>query len=95
VIFPIGILFFEWGDQGFAMILPNEDLVETLEKLDVFVNEQPDRDIRVGATSRNGRLLDKDQLIEEASSAIQRTSAENKIIGFKADPDRYREAQNR
>jgi hypothetical protein len=89
--FPYRDLIFEWGDQGFAMILPNSDLVETLEKLDVFVNEQPERDIRIGATSRNGRLLDQDLLIEEASSAIKRSSAENKIIGFRADPDRYRE----
>ena len=89
--FPYRDLIFEWGDQGFAMILPNSDLVETLEKLDVFVNEKPDRDIRIGVTSRNGRLLDKDQLIEEASSAISRTSSDNKIVGFRADPERYRQ----
>ncbi|MDC7221743.1 MAG: hypothetical protein PQJ59_17555 [Spirochaetales bacterium] len=92
--FPYRDLIFEWGDQGFAMILPNSDLVETLEKLDVFVNSQPESDIRIGATSRNGRLLDKDQLIGEASSAIKRTSADNKIVGFRADPERYRDALN-
>ncbi len=89
--FPYRDMIFEWGDQGFAMIFPNSDLVETLEKLDVFVNEKPERDIRIGVTSRNGRLLDKEQLIEEASAAISRTSVDNKIVGFRADPERYRQ----
>ena len=89
--FPFRDMIFEWGDQGFAMIFPNSDLVETLEKLDVFVNEKPERDIRIGVTSRNGRLLDKEQLIEEASAAISRTSVDNKIVGFRADPERYRQ----
>jgi hypothetical protein len=90
--FPYRDMIFEWGDQGFAMILPNSDLVETLEKLDVFINDLPERDIRIGITSRNGRLLDKDQLIGEASAAIRRTSHDNKIVGFRADPERYRDA---
>ncbi|MBN2625495.1 MAG: hypothetical protein JXA95_02425 [Spirochaetales bacterium] len=90
--FPYRDMIFEWGDQGFAMILPNSDLVETLEKLDVFINNLPERDIRIGVTSRNGRLLDKDQLIGEASAAIKRTSHDNKIVGFRADPERYRES---
>ncbi len=93
--FPYRDMIFEWGDQGFAMILPNSDLVETLEKLDLFINDQPERDIRIGATSRNGRLLDKDQLIGEAAAAIRRTSHDNKIVGFRADPERYREAVSR
>ncbi|MDC7224269.1 MAG: GGDEF domain-containing protein, partial [Spirochaetales bacterium] len=70
----------------------NSDLVETLERLDIFVNGHPEQDIRIGVTSRNGRLLNKDQLIGEASSALKRTSSDNRIIGFRADPERYRES---
>ena len=90
-------LAFEY-DNGFAVILPNSTLDQTIRTMMDFhrkVDESVTRTFgkpQCGVTSRNGRLVDGYRLIIEAEQALDRTSPrdEDCIVGFRTDPGKYR-----
>jgi len=49
--------------------------------------------LRIGLSSRSGRLIEADRLILEASRALEKTMDEpqSPIIAFKSDPEKYRD----
>jgi hypothetical protein len=50
------------------------------------------RTVSVGVSSRGGRLIEALTLLEEAETALAKASREggNQVIGFRADPARFR-----
>lgn len=100
-VFPLKDLIFEYNTdfgRGFALILPNTPLYESIAQLKEFFNDQDECSVRqdltlhAGLSSRSGRLIDGELLIKEAGVALRRArhSEESKIIGFKPDPGKYR-----
>ncbi|OHE69713.1 MAG: hypothetical protein A2413_20965 [Treponema sp. RIFOXYC1_FULL_61_9] len=92
-------LAFERGDSGVSLILPNVDLDRGLRMSDEFRDALRDEggvlagiDLRIGLTSRSGRLVDTDRLIMEAERALEKALEEDDspIVAFKPDPERYR-----
>lgn len=72
-------LSFEYADDGFAVILPNLDLDDALEKLEQFHSRLAEQErfasLRIGVAARDGRLLSGAQLIAEADQALARAAA--------------------
>ncbi|MCX7655841.1 MAG: hypothetical protein N2Z76_04890 [Treponemataceae bacterium] len=91
-------MVFEWGTQGFSVILPNIDLDHAFKMADEFhtkLYKDPDtRHIRIaiGITSRSGRLVEASRLRREAEEALRKAKQEeiHPIVAFKSDPDKYR-----
>ncbi|MDA3852615.1 MAG: hypothetical protein PF447_15305, partial [Spirochaetaceae bacterium] len=82
-------LNFQWGDQGISIVRRDtllEDWLLTLDNLTQKLNGN----LRIGVSSRNNRLLDADQLMIEARHAQERASERKPVIGFQADPEKYR-----
>ena len=100
-VFTMGDLVFEYtlkGVKAFAVILPDTDLMVSIDLVKEFLNDadlSKDR-CRGGATaglsSRSGRLVDASILIKEATAALSRAEKdpETNIIGFKPDPGKFR-----
>jgi GGDEF domain-containing protein len=97
-------LSFEYGPDGFAVALPGIGLPQALRMAEEFVKKITfalggQRDpldylpLFIGISSRSGRLLRARLLIDEARQALAKAQAErdSRIVGFKADPDRYRD----
>ncbi|MCF7928584.1 MAG: hypothetical protein K9L68_06395 [Spirochaetales bacterium] len=92
---------FEYGKEGAAALLPNTDLDEAITRITDFlptlkpITEVPGRTITLscGLSSRNGRLISGERLLKEAVAAVDRASETegNNIIGFRSDPDKYRD----
>ncbi|MFP4364554.1 MAG: diguanylate cyclase domain-containing protein [Spirochaetia bacterium] len=92
-------LSFEYGDEGFAVILPNMDLSHGLReaenyerKFATLQNKYENLVLEIGLSSRNGRILSGPRLEKEANSALERTSPEkeNRVVAFRSDPGKYR-----
>lgn len=91
-------LAFEYDSDGYAVILPNSNLdqsivtlknfLKTLTSGTKFLHDGP----RCGLSSRNGRLVDGARLIAEAGMALGRTSSaeSGRIVAFRPDPGKYR-----
>jgi diguanylate cyclase (GGDEF)-like protein len=99
--FPLRDLLFEAGDDSFSLILPDTDIdqaVAALEnlraKLTALEIAGTHHTASLGASSRGGRLIDEKSLLEEAEAALQKASSDggNQVLGFRADPMRFREA---
>ncbi|MEW5815239.1 MAG: diguanylate cyclase, partial [Spirochaetota bacterium] len=92
-------LCFQYGGNGFAVIMPNVDLEEGIGKMEAFKKKIEALDsVRppqsgIGLSSRNGRLLDGQRLIKEADRALRKALSEAgpSIVGFRPDPTKYRE----
>jgi GGDEF domain-containing protein len=101
-------LSFELGDSGFAVILPNTDveralrmMEECLKKLTFSIQSKRSSSglsagfvpLFIGLSSRSGRLIDAERLIDEAGLALEKAKSErdSRIIAFKPNADRYRE----
>ena len=98
--FPLGDLIFESGDDSFTMVLPDTDVDAAVRQLDEIRRKlaaQPvegrTRALSIGVTSRGGRLIDEAVLREEARVAVAKAAREggNQVVGFRADPARFRE----
>jgi GGDEF domain-containing protein len=98
---PVHEVMFETGKNTFALILPDTDVdeaVRALEKLRVSVAGSDPRESRatfsIGVSSRAGRLIDAAGLYEEASVSAAKAVREggNRVIGFRADPVKFRES---
>ncbi len=91
-------LTFEYGENGFSVILPNTDLDQSIKKVELFLTKLKTAApevaslTSVGLSSRNGRLLSAERIINEAAKALQkaREVRGTKIFGFRSDPVKYR-----
>ncbi len=88
-------LVFEAGENSLAIIDPNKDLDESIEDIQNFLKSLEESigsmSTTVGLSSRNGRLISGNRLIREASSSLNKADKENPIVGFRSDPERFRE----
>jgi len=93
--FPFEDLAFEYSDGRVCVILPGTDLDTAMRKGQRFItllkrHELGSYKVNIGASSRNGRLVESDRLLTEAREALSRTDDESTMVGFRPDPDRYR-----
>jgi hypothetical protein len=94
-------LIFEQGENGICIILPNVGLEQGMAKSEEFrrrvIANLPEyfkgrSGLRIGITSRAGRLVDAKRLMLEAFSALEKASKDDvtHVVAFKSDPDKYR-----
>jgi hypothetical protein len=93
-------LIFELSEYTVAVVLPNTDLDggvgqgrEFQKSLLKDARFAGGTDIRMGLSSRNGRLVEAQRVYDEACAALRKAEhdAENpSIIGFRPDPNKYR-----
>ncbi len=94
-------MIFEYEDDGFATILYDKDLDSAMQEseniyhsiqsiLDEYDISEP---IAIGLTTRAGRLIDADRMLEESRAAIARAirSADDPIVAFRVNEKKYRE----
>ncbi len=100
-VFPLPDCIFESGNDSYSILVPEADIdsaVKSLNSLRVRLSQQQiagkPRPVSIGVTSRGGRLLDGKDLLEEADIAVAKASREggNRVVGFRADPARFRES---
>ncbi|MDX9820023.1 MAG: hypothetical protein RBT16_14020, partial [Desulfococcus multivorans] len=91
-------LVFEFDEDGYAVVLPNSNLDQSIGIVKNFLNTL-NADIlarhphpQCGLTSRNGRIVDGARLIVEGRKALEKTAATDSgnIVGFRPDPGKYR-----
>jgi GGDEF domain-containing protein len=99
--FPLQDLIFEAGDDSYTLILPDNEVDAAVRVLDEFRKkvakttiEERNRTVSIGVSSRGGRLIEDSTLLEEAVVSAAKAVREggNQVIGFRADPARYRDA---
>jgi hypothetical protein len=92
--FPSADLDFEYG-TGAAVVLPGQTLEASLKTARAFVESVEGAGlgtVHAGAAARSGRLISAGTLLAEAASALRRSLGGTvRVLGLKADPDRYRE----
>jgi hypothetical protein len=101
-LFSFRDLAFERVD-GFTIILPNSDSAHAMRMAEEFkkklvylaVGDYAELGLLpmyMGISSRAGRLVDAQRLVEEAEAALERARHEKDthIVAFKPDPDKYR-----
>jgi len=98
--FPFKDLVFEYGQDGFAVILPDKDLDQALKTTEALKKNVETYDwsgqkvtLSCGLSARNGRLISQERLILEAQRSLQKAVCEggNQILAFRVDPDKYRQ----
>ena len=92
-------LAFEYGETGFALIMPETDLSNAIDKLG-SVRSLYDRDgqgvtIAIGISERHGRLIDGKRIFAEAKRALEKAvrAGGNQLVGFRSDPVKFRRRQ--
>ncbi len=93
--FPFEDLVFEYADGTACAVLPGYELDAALRKAERMWTLLRRHDLgafhaRVGASSRNGRLVEAERIINEAFTALEKADSKSNIVGFQPDPDRYR-----
>ncbi len=91
--YPSVDLDFEYG-TGAAVVLPGTPLEPALKTARTFVESLDTKGMTVhaGGAARSGRLISAGTLLSEAASALRRSLGGTvRVLGLKADPDRYRE----
>jgi len=93
-------MVFEFGQNGFAGILQNMNLDQTMKIADelysgidaILMEMSFDGQITIGLTTRTARLLPASRMIEEAVSAAKKAEEEPSlpIVAFRANPEKYR-----
>ncbi len=93
-------LIFEYGTDGFALIMQNVDLDRAMAVAEdlyteigqVFADLEFDAPVRIGITTRTARLLPAARMIEEALGAAKKAEEEPDlpIVAFRANPEKYR-----
>ncbi|MCD6398000.1 MAG: hypothetical protein J7L71_10725, partial [Spirochaetaceae bacterium] len=96
--FPFHDLIFKLDNDTFGILVPNTDLesgIKLVENFDqTFVSTGKLKfPIMFGLSSRNGRLISGNTIINEARAALKKAMRNRNfpIIGFKPNPARYRE----
>jgi len=99
--FPLRDLIFEFAEDSYALVLPEVDLDSAIRQLEDLRSrlagrtvEGRTRTLSVGVSSRGGRLIEDRVLRNEATVALAKAGREggNQVVGFRADPSRFREA---
>jgi GGDEF domain-containing protein len=99
--FPLHDLIFEAGDDSYTLLLPDNEVDSAVRVLDEFrgkvagtVIEGRNRTVSIGVSSRGGRLIEDITLLEEAVVSAAKATREggNQVIGFRADPAKYRDS---
>jgi len=92
-------LCFEYSTDGIGIIIPNVDLDQGIERVEGFqtrVDRRLDeigggKNLTLGLSARNGRLIGGKRIIREAKSALRRAKQESSgITAFRVDPEKYR-----
>jgi len=96
--FPFHDLIFKLDNNTFGILIPNTDLesgIKLVENFDqTFVSKGALKfPIMFGLSSRNGRLISGNIIINEARAALKKAMRNRNypIIGFRPNPARYRE----
>ncbi|MCL2808765.1 MAG: hypothetical protein FWD24_01725 [Treponema sp.] len=95
-------LLFEFGKHGIAVILPGTGLENAIEKSEKFYqrimekfqhNEDSIFNMKIGLSSRSGRLLNAERIMLETKEALKKAKNDpaTTIIAFKSDPEKYRD----
>ena len=93
-------LIFEKGKRGVSVIIPGIDLDQGIAKAGEFhsriLNKLADgfgakTDLRIGLSSRSGRLIDSDRLLFESAGALEKAGKGEPVVAFRSDPGKYRE----
>ncbi len=91
-------LIFEAGENSLAIIDPNKDLDQAIDDVqDLFKKLSRESDtgnLGCGLSSRNGRLITGKRLIHEAENSLDKADSGSPIVGFRSDPERFREYLN-
>lgn len=78
-----------------AVIEANKDLDTSISTAKEFLRERLSKNsnskVFCGIAARNGRLISADVLYREASSALLKADRESRIVGFRSDPEKYRD----
>ena len=99
--FPLHDLLFESSEDSYCVLLPDTDLDSAVRQLDEMRSrvaartiEGRTRSLSIGVSSRGGRLIEDQVLRNEAQVAVAKAGREggNQVVGFRADPSRFREA---
>jgi hypothetical protein len=93
-------LLFENGERGVMVIYPGTSLETGIAEAQRFIRFITDKfptgpykdGVRIGLTSRSGRLLNAGRMMLEALEALKRAKKDKDtpIIAFKSDLDKYR-----
>ena len=92
-------MIFETGNDSYTVLLPDTEVDAAVRQLEEFrvrcagtTTEGRTRTVSIGVSTRAGRLLDAATLLAEADTALAKAGREggNQVIGFRADPSRYR-----
>jgi GGDEF domain-containing protein len=98
--FPSRDLIFETGRDSFAVVLPDTDIDQAVRSLDAVRTKAAGTQaagrpwtLSVGATSRAGRLVEEKVMRAEARTALEKALREggNRVVGFRADPSKFRQ----
>ena len=100
-------LIFEKGGNGLSVIIPSADLEQGIGKSEEFRNriiakmaesiyigsESLGTQLRIGLSSRSGRLIEADRVLLESTRALEKALEDpsSPIMAFKSDPEKYRE----
>jgi hypothetical protein len=93
--------FFTYKDMCFEgmgnriwVMIPSQRLEIALRTVEEFLAQLSAASLPslyAGVASRSGRLMSGERLAEEAEKALEKaTGSMDRVVGFKADPDRYR-----
>ena len=97
--FPYKDLVFEYKEKTFAVLLPNEELEESVSHIENFQDKierggfSKKPHFSAGVSSRSGRLLKGERLLLEADRSHQRAAADpdGGILLFRISPRKYRD----
>jgi len=83
------------GRQKAAIIEASKDFDSSISTAREFLRECLDKnsDLKIfcGIAARNGRRVSADVLYHEAASALMKADRKSRIVGFRSDPEKYRE----
>ena len=94
-------LIFVTDDGTLAVVLPDTDIDQAVRSLETVRKRAAEARapagpcrLSIGASSRAGRLVEERTLLDEAATALAKASREggNRVVGFRADPARFRRA---
>ena len=92
--FPIADLVFESGRGAFSVIIPDTDLDMAVRRLEGLRAQLAERghSASIGVSTRGARLIEENTLLVEAEISADKAHREggNRVIGFRADPAKFR-----
>jgi len=93
--YPDPNLVFSIDSQKTAVIETSKDLDSSISTAKEFLRDclskDSNQEIFCGIAARNGRLINADVLYHEAASALLKADRESRIVGFRSDPEKYRD----